>query len=448
MSTNFEQLGVEIANNVLKALPAAYPNGVPSGPPNYVRKTGEQGYSFTKALMVTRGILSANECPEEVDVHNRLVKICKTIGHTRDSANSMLIPIGTQFIPNTGDGDLQYIREKTFAGVQGYDPDEARWMQRKALGTTNDAAGGMLVGFPTLGELIDLQRNKEAFVNAGASEITLPGNARLTLPKLTGGATAYWVGESIAITDSNQTTGQLALVGKKLGILVKMNNELLRYAGPTTEGMVRNDMARQGALAADLSMLQGGGGTQIKGLITYDKATSWTQGTDKLLEYTASTTGTDGNTFEPQDVYGMEALLPDEVEITAWMGRRQFWANIMNRRAAAVTAADNAGPFLFDITRSPGLGIPQTLAGAPIVKSSQISNTREKGSGTDLTYVLTGYFPDFVIGRFGIAEFATTNTGDTAFVNDQTWVRMIQTIDAGPRHPASFVFCDDLIVNP
>ena len=35
---------------------------------------------------------------------------------------------------------------------------------------------------------------------------------------------------------------------------------------------------------------------------------------------------------------------------------------------------------------------------------------------------------------------------DTALQNDQTVLRGIQHIDAGPRQAASFVFCDQLVV--
>ena len=49
-----------------------------------------------------------------------------------------------------------------------------------------------------LGELIDLQRNLEVFAAAGAQEIALPPNGRMQFPKLTGGSTAYWVGEGSA----------------------------------------------------------------------------------------------------------------------------------------------------------------------------------------------------------------------------------------------------------
>src|SRR5205085_5311256 len=121
-------------------------------------------------------------------------------------------------------------------------------LRRKALGTTDDTAGGSFVAQPMLGELIDLQRNLEAFSAAGAQEIALPPNGRIQFPKLTGGSTAYWVGEGSPLTESTPATGNLDLQAKKLGVFVKMNNELLRFASPSAEGLVRFDMARAAAM--------------------------------------------------------------------------------------------------------------------------------------------------------------------------------------------------------
>src|SRR3954447_2262449 len=97
-------------------------------------------------------------------------------------------------------------------------------------------------------------------------------------------------------------------------------------------------MARAAALKADLAMLEGTGGTQVKGLLTYAGITT----------HTASTTGGAGDTFHPQDVALMEAKLPDAVDAPpAWVMRKNMYAALMNRRADAVTAADGKGPFLF-----------------------------------------------------------------------------------------------------
>jgi HK97 family phage major capsid protein len=89
---------------------------------------------------------------------------------------------------------------------------------------------------------------------------------------------------------------------------------------------------------------------------------------------------------------------------------------------------------------------PADLYGTPVVRSAQVSNARVKGSGVDLTYILLGYFPDWIVARLGVMEFLASGFGDTALVNDQTWLRGIQHVDAGPRNAASFVLCDQLVV--
>ncbi len=60
--------------------------------------------------------------------------------------------------------------------------------------------------------------------------------------------------------------------------------------------------------------------------------------------------------------------------------------------------------------------------------------------------MLLGYFPDWIVARMGVMEFLASGLGDTALQNDMTYLRGIQHIDAGPRHAASFVLCDQLLV--
>src|SRR4029078_8294132 len=118
----------------------------------------------------------------------------------------------------------------------------------------------------------------------------------------------------------------------------------------------------------------------------------------------------------------------------------------MTRGAAAVTGSDGKGPFLLRGPVQTPAALPGELYGTRVVRSAQVSNTRVKGAGTNLTYILLGYFPDWVVARMGVMEFLASGLGDTALQNDQPALRGIQHIDAGPRQAASFVFCDQLVV--
>jgi len=439
----------QTAGSIEKALSGA-PSGVArrvpwvtSGP---VGRDSE-GYSVLKAAAFALGFIGPDQAKTELHAHQQLRDLYATYGFVPHCGHqSFLVPLSTDHLPAfepRGEKLRNELRQKMQASATGYDPDEADWLTRragmrtKALGTTSDAAGGTLVQKAMLGELIDLQRNMECFSQAGSREIALPPNGRIQFPKLTGGSTAYWVGEGSAITDNDPTTGSLDLQAKKLGVLVKVNNELLRFSSPSAEGLIRQDMARVAALKADLAMLEGTGTTQIRGLLN----------TSGVLAHTASTVGANGNTFEAGDIAGMEGKLPDAVSApTAWLMRKAMFAALMNRRADAVSAADGKGNFLFHPMRSAADAPPTDIYGTPTIRSSQVSAARTKGSATNLTYIVLGYFPDWIIARMGVMEFLASGMGDTALQNDQTWLRGIQHIDAGPRNAGSFAVCDQVVV--
>jgi len=405
------------------------------------------GYSVLKAAAYALGYVGPEQAKEEIHAHNQLRDLYAGYGFVpHHGQQSFLVPLASAHLPAfepQGRRLRDELHQKMTAQATKYDPDEADWIgrragfHRKALGTLNDTAGGSMVPMPMLGELIDLQRSMEVFAVAGAREVALPPGGRIQFPKLTAASSAYWVGEGGPITESQPSTGNLDLQAKKLGVLVKLNNELLRFASPSAEGLVRFDMARAAALKADLSMLEGTGGTQIKGLITYTG----------IGTHTATTTGTNGDSFQPGDVALMDSKLPDSVDSpTAWVMRKTMFAALMNRRADAVSSGDAKGPFLLRGPVQTPAALPGELYGTRVVRSAQVSNTRVKGSGSNLTYILLGYFPDWVVARMGVMEFLASGMGDTALQNDQTVLRGIQHIDAGPRHAASFVLCDQLVV--
>lgn len=447
-NTTLREQMVEIKE---KGAVAQYPPGVGpqsiNGMPRLNRGISE-GYSVLKATRMALGRL--DKSGYEWDIHQKLKSLYEA-GGWRQSWDTLLIPFATRHIPAESSEQERWVGElkhKMVANADQVDPDEVGWLRQKfgmrtkaaPFGTVLDNQGGDLVGFPTLMELIDIQRNQEVFAQAGATEQALPANGRMQYPKLTNTTTAFWVGEGAAITGSVPATGHLDLQGKKVAVLVDLNNELVRFVTPSAEALVRGDMAKVAALKIDLAMLEGTGGTQIKGLITYPSAATWTTGTDPLLAYTVTS-----NLLQIKDAAEMEALMPDTAGTpTAWVMRRQLWAKLRNRRADAVTAADNAGPYLASITRSLQERQGYQFDGTPVVRSTQVSATRGNGSQT---YAILGYFPDWITARFGMAEFLASNVGDTQMTADQTRVRVIQTIDAGPRHASSFVLADAITLS-
>ena len=198
-------------------------------------------------------------------------------------------------------------------------------------------------------------------------------------------------------------------------------------------------MARVAALKADLAMLEGTGGTQIKGLITYSGIAHAHGQHDRrerrhvpagrtwpLMESEAA-----GRGGRPDGVGDAEGDVRGADEPPGRRGRARPTARGRSCSARRADAADAP---------------PAELYGTRVVRSSQVSATRTKGGGTNLTYILLGYFPDWIVARLGVMEFLASGLGDTALQNDRRTCAASSTSTPARATPASFVLCDQLVV--
>src|SRR5579871_2888925 len=161
---------------------------------------GERGYSFLKAVAYAKGAVAPEGAKEEIETHNQL-RALYAGADWGFGGKSFLIPFDTASIPvgydsRTLDPDpkrvefVNTLKAKIAAATKGYDPDEAAWLRQKMgtknVGTLTDTGLGSLIPFPVLGELVEIQRNREIFARCGAREIPLPPSGRMALPKQTG----------------------------------------------------------------------------------------------------------------------------------------------------------------------------------------------------------------------------------------------------------------------
>ena len=138
---------------------------------------------------------------------------------------------------------------------------------RRDLNVGTATAGGNLVATDLLaGSFIDLLRNRSVAVRAGATVLNgLSGN--IAIPKQSGAATAYWVAESGAPTESQQTVSQVTMTPKTVGAYTDFSRRLTLQSSIDIETMVRSDLATVIALAIDKAALYGtNADNQPKGL--------------------------------------------------------------------------------------------------------------------------------------------------------------------------------------
>lgn len=416
-----------------------------------------RGFSFLKMIGLLTGAATREDAKVEIDIHNRLNKVmCEDqgsmgyqyggIGHA--GMGKFLAPLSTAYMQDkvVPREFRKEMRQIVRAGTDGADHDEMNWIRRKQLAAQGygqktlswlqELSGGALVAPPEMGELIELLRNKEALVNAGARTVPLPPQGRMKFPRQTSASNTYWVGENQGITDSNIGTGEVTLQAKKLAVLIKAPNELIRFASPATEALLRDDMTKSLALGLDLAGLEGvGTDNRPRGVINYPN----------INRITSSSPGPNGDRVTGVDIYRMVAAVEESnAEFEGYIMRPKTLYKYYQLRADAVAQGDGQGPFLFNLIREAGMDTPAMLAGFPVTKSTQVSQSQTKGSSTNLTYIVGGMWSDMLIGMFGAIEFAATTQGDTSFVADQTWVRGILSADIQLRHEAAFVYLPNL----
>ncbi len=428
---------------------------------------GSRGFSFAKMIGVISGAIRPEEAKVEIqEVHAVMDKSLASAerGDNRynyvggqtpamPGHNRFLAPLSTKFLPDSwiGRKERAVLREMVAAGTEGADYDEMKWLRNKSLTSRgysqktlswlNELAGGSLVAPPEMGELIELLRNKEALVNAGARVVPLPPQGRLTFPRQTAASLTFWVGENAPINPTDIGTGLVTLQAKKLAVLIQAPNELIRFASPAAEALIRDDMTKSLALGLDLAALEGGGGDhRPRGVIQMPNI-------NRIASSRPNQGVNGGDALVAEDMYRMVAAIEENnAEYEGYIMRPKTWYKLLQLRADAVAQGDRQGLFLFSAMREAGeSGGKPMLAGFPVTTSTQVSQVRSKTTSAGvLTYLLGGMFSDILIGMFGALEFAATTMGDTPFKFDQTWVRGILSADVAARHEAALVLLDNI----
>lgn len=444
------------------------PSNTPSkesvfGPSNapYVRKgeniMSSRGFQFQRLIGVvgnTPGFDKENAKIEN-DLVGRLYKnYCQDNGFVPVNGGSpFLAPLGTDLMGGGNEIDDNFrieIKQLCCAGVAGADRSEMEWVAKKAYqGHTktvttsqswlDETLGGPLVAPPEFGELIQLLRNKDALINAGCRVIPMPPSGRIKFPRQVAPTTGYWIGENANITSSNFNTSTLLLSSKKVAALVGMPNELIRFASPASEALLRADMTKTLSLTFDYACLQGPGSDNTPlGVIN----------TPNIVTVTPTTVGGNGNTISPQDLYTfISAVEANNAEFQGWIMRPEMFYLLVGARTTPYSGGSQQGQFAFDQFRQLGQGWQKIVAGFPAVTTAQVSITQSKGSANNLTYIVGGQWDDSIMALFGAIEFAQATQGDSAFQQDQTIVRAILTGDFGLRHPAAFSVAQTLTLS-
>jgi HK97 family phage major capsid protein/HK97 family phage prohead protease len=275
----------------------------------------------------------------------------------------------------------------------------------------SNSAGGYTVQTDVLGaSLIELLRNKMVTAKLGARNLSgLIGN--VAIPRQATGATAYWLAETAAITESEGTFEQLALTPHRLGAYSEISKTLLQQSTVDMEGFIRNDLMTVLAIAKDTAALQGSGAsgqptgivnTSGVGSVTFGGAATWPAVVS--FETAVGSANADAAT---------SAYVTTAAVRGAWKG---------------IQKATNYPSYLWDSGSQPGEGMVNGYRAA--VTNSVSSNK-----------VIFGDFSQLVLADWGGIDISVNPySGD---INGLVRIVVQLWTDVGVRHAESFAVSSD-----
>lgn len=276
-------------------------------------------------------------------------------------------------------------------------------------------AGGNLVATELLASsFIDLLVAELSVMQMGATMLTdLQGN--IAIPRATGGATTYWVGENTAPTESQQAFDQVALTPKTVGAFVDYSRRLLLQSSVSVEAFVRMDVARQIALGIDLGALNGSGtSNQPRGVLQTSGIGSVAGGTNGLAP-----------TWD--HIVQLESAVANA---NAPGGSRGYLTNTKVRGQLKRTQK---------FTGTNGVEVWQggELNGAPARVSNQVPSNLTKGTSVGVCSAIAyGNWRDLLIGMWGGLDILMDPyTGGAAGTRRLV---ALQDVDVSVRYPVSF----------
>lgn len=283
--------------------------------------------------------------------------------------------------------------------------------------------GGYLVGTDLMPQdFISLLRNKLMVAAMGAKLLTgLQGN--IAIPRQTGGATAYWVAESGAPSESTPTVDQVSLSPKTLGAYTDISRKLLNQSSMDMEQFVRADLAAVIATEIDRAAIHGSGSSnQPTGIIA-------TSGIGDVAG------GTNGAAPTWDHIIALETAV---AVANADIGTLGYLTNSKVRgKLKGTVKASGQGGFVWGDGDMP-------LNGYKAGVTNQVSSALTKGSATSVcSAILFGNWADLIIGQWGALDLLVDPY--TASTSGTVRVVGLQDVDIAVRNAASFAAMKDAL---
>jgi HK97 family phage major capsid protein/HK97 family phage prohead protease len=296
-------------------------------------------------------------------------------------------------------------------------------VQKRDLLVGTPTAGGNTVATDLLsGSFIDILRNAMVINRMGTRMMTgLVG--QVAIPKQTGSATAYWVAENAAPTESQQSFGQVTMTPKTVGAWTDISRRLLLQSSIAVESLVQTDLATVLGLAIQQAAINGSGASnQPSGLMT-------------LLTTPAVVGGTNGAAPTWAHVVALETAISSANADVGTLGYLTN-AKVRGKLKSTEKFTTSNGQPIYEAGNTPLNGYQTAITNA-------VPSNITKGTGTNLSAMLFGNWADLMIGMWGSLDLMVDPyTGSTA---GTVRVVALQDVDVAVRNLESFASFVDVI---
>lgn len=285
------------------------------------------------------------------------------------------------------------------------------------LAASTGSTGGYLIGTDLLtGSIIELLRNKALVMNLGPTVLGGLVN-NVAIPRVLTGATTYWLAEGAAVTESDQSFGQLALTPHRLGVDTAYTKQLVNQASLSVEAFVRDDMARQSAVERDRVYLNGGAAAgeplgifNVPGVqtLTFSGTPTWA----KMVQFET-------------DIEGANAIL----------GPMTFLTTPSSKSKMKTTAkiGTTFPVFLWEEGDAPAINgvMAGEINGYPAYATKNVPSNK----------VIFGVWSEFIVADWAGVDVVVDPY--SLKKQEQVEVTMHQWLDCGVRHPVAFEVSTD-----
>lgn len=289
------------------------------------------------------------------------------------------------------------------------------------VGTAAD--GGNLVGTELRPQdFISMLRNAMMLRTLGARMITgLQGN--IAIPRQTGGATAYWLAENGAPTETLGAIDQVAMTPKTVGAFTDIARRLLLQSSLDVEQFVRADLAAALALEIDRVGIHGTGASNMPtGILA----------TSGIGDVAGGTNGLAPAWSHIVDLESKVSIANADIGSLAYLTNAKVRGKL--KQTSQVSGQNG---FVWEKGGEP-------LNGYKAGVSNQVSSALTKGSSSGVcSAILFGNWADLIIGMWGGLDimkdpYANSTSGGLRIV-------AMQDVDIAVRHAASFSAMKDAL---